>query len=71
MINQIHHDMSNPMFWRGHYENIEQREIRAFSITHIEIGLEVSKNKSSFFIMVIWHGKGLTSTYLYFWLDFV
>lgn len=41
--------MSDPVFRRGHYENIEQREIRAFSITHIEIGIEVSKNKSRFF----------------------
>lgn len=51
MINQIHHDMSDPVFWRGHYENTEQRKIRAFSITHIEIGIEVSKNKSSFFLL--------------------
>ena len=41
--------MSDPVFWRRYYENIEQREIRAFSITHTEIGIEVSKNKSSFF----------------------
>lgn len=61
MVNQIHYDMSDPVLVGGHYEDIEQREFRIFSKTHIDIGIEAKISKSSLLIMMLWNKTGFTS----------